>query len=59
GLAPAAEGAWTASGGKAAGLAGAVRAYRFFLPAADSGYRLRGADFELSFRRALALLPEP
>ncbi len=56
GLIPGADGAWSEADEVLAGLAEAARSARFWLPEAESGYRLRGAAFEESFRAALALL---
>lgn len=56
GLIPAADGAWSEADGVLKSLSEAARSARCFLPEADSGYRLRGAAFEESFRAALALL---
>ena len=57
GYLPAAEGAWPELPGSYAGAMHATAdSYRFYLPAVDSGYRLRGEDFEEDFRTALALL---
>lgn len=56
GLLPAAEGAWSEADAVAEGLAQALERARFYLPPEDGGLLLRGADFEHSFRAALALL---
>ena len=56
GLIPAADGAWSGADGALAGLSQALRSAHLWLPDEDAGYLLRGADFEQSFRAALALL---
>jgi len=57
GYLPAADGPWPERAGSFAGAMRAVAdGYGFVVPAADSGYRLHGKEFERSFRDALALL---
>ena len=56
GLIPAADGTWREADAVTAGLAEAAQSARLWLPDEDSGYLRHGADFEQSFRAALALL---
>lgn len=56
GLVPAADGAWREADDVSAGLAQALQDARFYLPPEDGGLLLHGAEFEQSFRAALALL---
>ena len=56
GLIPAADGTWREADAVTAGLAEAAQCARLWLPDEDSGYLRQGADFEQSFRAALALL---
>lgn len=56
GLVPAADGTWREADAVTEGLAEAAQSARLWLPDEDSGYLRHGADFEQSFRAALALL---
>lgn len=56
GLIPAVDGAWSGADDVLSGLAMAAQSARFYLPPENSGLLLHGAEFEQSFRGALALL---
>ena len=53
---PAADGTWREADAVTEGLAEAAQSARLWLPDEDCGYLRHGADFEQSFRAALALL---
>lgn len=56
GLVPPVDWDWSADDAASTGLALTAQSCRGYLPEAQSGYVLRGAEFEQSFRTALALL---